>query len=153
MDVPSELLARVPLYQVHVVDDEGEPIHTNIEAQDVLAWVAQGRIADRSIEALGTTDKGVILFRKMLERELQKVEAGEDPMNVIRDPSFRPVYHLEKNKAHFTDGFENLAYRQSVRWSPFFRGLCDLFAAYNQKVVDEALPPFPLEAGTATSAE
>ena len=148
MDVPQHLLERVPLYQVHLVDDEGEPIHTNIEAQDALAWIAQGRIADRSSEALGTTDKGVILFRKMLERELQKVEAGQDPMNVFRDPSFRPVYHLEKNKAHFTDGFENLAYRQSVRWSPFIKDVCDLFKAYNQKIIDEALPAFPLEGAT-----
>jgi 5,5'-dehydrodivanillate O-demethylase len=143
MIVPDNLLARIPLYQVHLVDDAGEPIHDNIEAQDVLAWIAQGRIADRSIEALGTTDRGVIHFRKMLERELQNVEAGRDPMNVFRDPAFRPVYHLEKNKAHFTDGFENLTYRQSTRWSPFFRDVCDLFAAYNQKLLDDALPAFP----------
>jgi 5,5'-dehydrodivanillate O-demethylase len=132
LEVPPHLLARVPLYQVHLVDDAGEPIHNNIEAQDALAWIAQGRIADRSIEALGTTDRGVILFRKMLERELQTLEAGGDPMNVIRDPAYRPVYELERNKAHFTDGFASLAYRQSVRWSPFFNDICELFAAYNE---------------------
>ena len=153
VDVPEHLLERVPLYRVHLVDDAGEPIHDNIEAQDALAWVAQGRIADRSIEALGTTDRGVILFRKMLERELINVEAGRDPMNVIRDPAYRPVYALERNKAHFTDGFESLAYRQSIRWSPFFRDLCDLYASFNQKLIDEALPAFPLEAGAAPSAE
>ena len=151
--IPEKLLNRIPLYQVHFVDEAGEPIHDNIEAQDVLAWVAQGKIADRSTEALGTTDKGLIWFRKMLEREMQKVEAGQDPMNVFRDPSFRPVYHLERNKAHFTDGFENLTYRQAARWSPFFRDLCDVFASYNQKVIDDALPAFPLEAGTAAKAD
>jgi 5,5'-dehydrodivanillate O-demethylase len=150
VDVPAHLLARIPLFHVPTVDEHGECIHDNIEAQDVMAWISQGRIFDRSNEMLGTTDRGLILFRKMLERELDNVAAGRDPMNVFRDPSFRPVYALERNKAHFTDGFENLQYRQSARYSPFFRDVCDLFAAYNAKLIDEALPAFPLEAGSAS---
>ena len=145
VEVPKKLLARIPYFQVHYLDENGEYIRDNIEAQDVMAWISQGRIFQRSNEALGTTDRGIIMFRKMLEREMQNVEAGRDPMNVFRDPSFRPVYHLERNKAHFTDGFENLQYRQSARWSPFFRDVCDLFAAYNERLIADALPPFPVE--------
>jgi hypothetical protein len=55
------------------------------------------------------------------------------------------VYHLERNKAHFTDGFRSLSYRQAARWSPIYEDLCELFAQFNQKLLDEQLPAFPLE--------
>ena len=50
-----------------------------------MNWVTQGPIADRTLEALGTTDRGVTVYRNMLRRELKHVEAGGDPMNVFRD--------------------------------------------------------------------
>ena len=34
--------------------------------QDVMAWVAQGPIMDRTEERLGDTDRGVILYRQIL---------------------------------------------------------------------------------------
>ena len=139
LPVPAELLERIPFYEVRYIDDDGQPIRDNIEAQDIMAWISQGRIYDRSDEALGTTDRGIIAFRKMLNREMAKVEAGEDPMNVFRRPAW-PEFQLERNKAHFTDGFENVQYRQYARWSPFFRDLCDLFAGYKEKLQSEALP-------------
>ena len=78
---------------------------------------------------------------------MEKVEArrGSDERlprrrgkRVARDSRSR------RNKAHFTDGFENLQYRQYARWSPFFRELCDLFAAYNEKRLREACRRFAL---------
>jgi len=51
-----------------------------------MAWVTQGPIAKRELEKLGWTDRGVILLRKILARELDNIERGEDPMGVIRDP-------------------------------------------------------------------
>jgi 5,5'-dehydrodivanillate O-demethylase len=152
-DVPSKLRERIPYFQVRYLDDNGDNIHDNIDAQDVMAWISQGKISDRSTEALGTTDRGVILYRKMLEREMKKVEAGEDPMNVFRTADASLEFHLERDKAHFSDGFENLQYRQYARWSPWFRDLCDLFASYNAKLLREALPAFPLEHGAATTGE
>jgi 5,5'-dehydrodivanillate O-demethylase len=152
-EVPAKLLARIPYYEVRCKDDNGNTIHDNIDAQDVMAWTSQGRIFNRTTEALGTTDRGVILYRKMLEREMKKVEAGQDPMNVFRRPGASLEFHLEKDKAHFADGFENLQFRQYARWSPFFRELCDLFAAYNEKVLRDALPAFPLDHGAATTGE
>jgi 5,5'-dehydrodivanillate O-demethylase oxygenase subunit len=154
LDVPAKLRERIPFYEVRYLDDNGGNITDNIDAQDVMAWLSQGRIYQRSNEALGMTDRGIIMFRKMLERELKKVEAGQDPMNVFRTADTKPLeFHLERDKAHFTDGFENLQYRQYARWSPFFRELCDLFAAYNEKRLREAMPAFPLEHGAATTGE
>ena len=153
LDVPAKLRERIPFYEVRYLDDNGETLRENIDAQDVVTWISQGRIYQRSNEALGTTDRGVILYRKILERELKKVEAGQDPMNVFRSPDASLEFHLERDKAHFTDGFENLQARQYACWSPFFRDLCDLFATYNEKMLHDALPAFPLEHGAATTGE
>lgn len=55
--------------------------------QDCLAWVSQGRIADRTKERLGESDRGVILLRKRFFRDLERVAAGEDPSGLVRDAS------------------------------------------------------------------
>jgi 5,5'-dehydrodivanillate O-demethylase len=53
----------------------------------MMAWVTQGDISDRTTERLGTSDKGVILYRQLIEEQIRRVEQGEDPMGVIRDPA------------------------------------------------------------------
>jgi 5,5'-dehydrodivanillate O-demethylase len=61
--------------------------------QDFIAWVGQGVIADRSREHLGESDRGVILMRKRLLEDIDKVAAGDDPKGMIRDPEAnRSVY-------------------------------------------------------------
>ena len=112
-----------------------------IGVQDVMAWETQGRIAKRHLEKLGTTDKGVIMLRQMLKRELAKVEAGEDPMGVVRDPAKNKVleFAIERDKAHFTDGFERFMRRSPSRYSPFADDLCKLFAAYNGEQLEKSL--------------
>jgi 5,5'-dehydrodivanillate O-demethylase oxygenase subunit len=81
---------RVPYYIVPPsVDEDGLPIWNELDSnggQDSMAWVAQGPIVDRSAEHLGTTDKGIIVWRELLQRQIQIVEDGGEPMNVIRDP-------------------------------------------------------------------
>ena len=58
----------------------------NNSGQDIMAWITQGAIADRSLEKLGESDKGIILYRRMLRQQLAILEAGGEPMNVFRDP-------------------------------------------------------------------
>jgi len=58
-----------------------------IPNQDMIAWVSQGPISDRTIEHLTATDQGVILYHKLLLDNAAKVERGEEPMGVIRDPA------------------------------------------------------------------
>src|SRR5664279_278650 len=55
--------------------------------QDFVAWVGQGRIADRTQENLGLSDRGILMLRKQLHEDLAAIERGEDPMGVIRDPA------------------------------------------------------------------
>jgi 5,5'-dehydrodivanillate O-demethylase len=80
----------IPVYYpiVPELTPEGQPkwdiLDTN-SAQDPAAWITQGAIADRTQEHLGRSDKGIILYRQMLEDNIKKVEQGLDPMNTFRD--------------------------------------------------------------------
>jgi 5,5'-dehydrodivanillate O-demethylase oxygenase subunit len=59
----------------------------HIIPQDHMAWETQGPIADRTRERLATSDRGVTMLRELLKRELAKLERGEDPIGVCRDPA------------------------------------------------------------------
>jgi 5,5'-dehydrodivanillate O-demethylase oxygenase subunit len=59
--------------------------------QDVMAIETQGPIHDRQNERLGTADRGVVLLREMLKREIEKVQQGLDPIGVVRDPNQPPI--------------------------------------------------------------
>jgi 5,5'-dehydrodivanillate O-demethylase oxygenase subunit len=53
--------------------------------QDRAAQESQGLVADRTREVLGTSDRGVAMFRRMLSDAITAVERGEDPPGVIRE--------------------------------------------------------------------
>ncbi|HEY7062344.1 MAG TPA: Rieske 2Fe-2S domain-containing protein [Chloroflexota bacterium] len=55
--------------------------------QDRVALEQQGMVADRSEEHLASSDRGLILFRAILNESLQAVAEGRDPFGVIRDPA------------------------------------------------------------------
>ena len=104
--VPIEPQApdEIPYYTAPVpqLDPSGLPqwdVLDNNSGQDIVAWITQGAITDRTHENLGRSDKGVVLYRKMLEEAAQAVEAGEDPVNVIRDLSVNRIdLPIEKAK-------------------------------------------------------
>ena len=58
---------------------------------DFEAQVSQGPIAWHSDEHLATSDRGVIMLRKLLRRQLDAIHDGQDPAGVIRDPAAPPV--------------------------------------------------------------
>ena len=59
---------------------------------DYEAQVSQGPIARHSEEHLVNSDRGIILLRKLLHRQLDAVARGEDPLGVIRDPAQEMVH-------------------------------------------------------------
>jgi 5,5'-dehydrodivanillate O-demethylase len=68
---------------------DGLPVWEELDnngGQDIMAWVGQGDVVDRSKEKLGESDRGIILFRDLLRRQLRIVEDGGEPMNTFRDP-------------------------------------------------------------------
>lgn len=77
----------VPYRYVPLKDEFGNWIVNYSFNQDYMAWVEQGPIAQREVEKLGVSDVGIIEYRKLLKRELDKVQQGDEPMNVFRDPA------------------------------------------------------------------
>jgi 5,5'-dehydrodivanillate O-demethylase len=55
--------------------------------QDYMAWETAGPIYERSREHLASADRGILLYRKMLKAEIDKVRRGKDPMGVMREAS------------------------------------------------------------------
>jgi 5,5'-dehydrodivanillate O-demethylase oxygenase subunit len=77
----------------------GKIIADSIPAQDMTGWVGQGPISDRTQEHLASSDKGVVLYRKMLQEQMERVERGEEPMAVIRDPrENEPMINIRRER-------------------------------------------------------
>jgi 5,5'-dehydrodivanillate O-demethylase oxygenase subunit len=81
---------KVPYYIVPPsVDANGLPIWDELDnngGQDAMAWIAQGPIVERNKERLAESDRGVILWRELMRRQISIVEDGGEPMNVFRNP-------------------------------------------------------------------
>jgi 5,5'-dehydrodivanillate O-demethylase len=68
-------------------DSRGEYLTDNLNGQDLMVMFTQGEISDRSLENLGESDRGVVLYRRVLLEQLDKIERGEEPLGVVRDPA------------------------------------------------------------------
>jgi len=134
-EVPPHLLTQVPpVYRPNLLDETGDYNLDLIDAQDIMAWETQGPIADRSREMLGASDRGIVEYRRLLKRELEKIERGEDPIGVIRDPARNVAVELplEEGKDMYYDGFESLTRRQMVSQSPIIEDLLRVFASVHK---------------------
>ena len=129
VSVPAHLTERVHTYEVPFRDENGEFIVDNVDGQDMMAWVTQGPIADRTRENLGASDKGVALYRRVLRRELEKVAQGADPMGLVRDPARNHCIDLpnERKKHHNSDGFAAFMMRTHAKYSPIAHEVAALF--------------------------
>jgi 5,5'-dehydrodivanillate O-demethylase len=78
---------RVPTWTSPLQGPDGRWITSHVINQDIVAWVGQGRIADRSKENLRSSDIGITMMRNRFFEELEAVKAGRDPKGVIRDPN------------------------------------------------------------------
>lgn len=86
-------------YEFEWLDDRGEHIVDYIEGQDIMAWVTQGDINDRTAEHLGKSDIGVIKLRKMFREQMALVAEGKDPtVGFTREPHDRVGLPCEKDK-------------------------------------------------------
>jgi 5,5'-dehydrodivanillate O-demethylase oxygenase subunit len=56
-----------------------DPIMELTSAQDYVAQVGQGTIADREHEVLGRSDAGIALLRRICFREMEAIRAGKPP--------------------------------------------------------------------------
>jgi 5,5'-dehydrodivanillate O-demethylase len=96
---PEQRPEDIPIYRVPLpgVDGEGLPVWDLVDnngGQDNYAWVSQGPITPRWTEHLGESDKGIILYRRLLREQMKIVEDGGDPMNTFRDPTTNVSLHV-----------------------------------------------------------
>jgi 5,5'-dehydrodivanillate O-demethylase len=98
---------RVPLYDVPWRDGRGGFIVDFVDGGDIMAWVTQGGIADRTRETLGSSDAGIALYRRLLREQVERVRAGgEDPLGVVRRE--HAILELPQEKDKFGGGAEFL---------------------------------------------
>jgi 5,5'-dehydrodivanillate O-demethylase len=120
-DEPAPPQAVIPVYQVPLHDSRGEWLRDYVDGQDICAWVTQGAIADRSREHLGRSDLGVIMLRKLYFEQTERVEAGQDPICVFRDPAANACIDLpmEREKFGGAQAFRDIwLHESSIRYSP-----------------------------------
>lgn len=118
-DFPEQIYPES--YEIPWLDDNGQHIVDYIEGQDIMAWVTQGDIADRTAEHIGKSDSGVIMLRRMFREQMARVEAGEDPtVSFIRDEHDRIPLPCEKDKfgVNWLDFALSWADMGSTRYSP-----------------------------------
>lgn len=77
----------IPTWYGPIVDENGKWIDTHVMNQDFLAWVGQGRIADRTQEHLGASDRGIVAIRRRFFDEMEAIAAGAEAKGTIRDPA------------------------------------------------------------------
>ena len=90
-----------------------------VQPQDHMAWETQGPITDRTVEHLSFSDRGVALFRRLLRENIALVQAGHDPMGVLRDPDHEMIdtnldaslelFDSQRSRPDFTPGARQLA--------------------------------------------
>ena len=76
-------------------DENGEFKLDTFGSQDGMAWETQGPILDRSQENLGTSDRGLVLYRRMLKEQILAVQQGQEPLGIIRDPKKNEVIVIQ----------------------------------------------------------
>jgi len=64
-------------------------------SQDKMAWETQGAIYDRGHEHVGLSDRGILLYRKLLKEQIAAVHSGGEPMATVRDPEKNTLLDLE----------------------------------------------------------
>jgi len=71
--------------------------------QDRIAQESQGLVSDRTREYLGTSDQGVVMFRRMVADSIKAVAEGRDPFGVVRDQGNGKIIRFDAGK-NFSDG-------------------------------------------------
>jgi 5,5'-dehydrodivanillate O-demethylase len=122
---------RPVVYEYLWKDEDGRFITDYIEGQDIMAWVSQGAITDRTQEHLGRSDAGVAMLRKMFKENMRKVADGEDPLGTIREKHDIINLPCEKDKfgaeRTFAAAWINGG---SMRYSPIKDQLLELHERY-----------------------
>jgi 5,5'-dehydrodivanillate O-demethylase len=127
---------EIPLYEVPWRDPAGEYLVDFVDGQDIMTWVSQGPIADRTRERLVSSDEGIVLLRRMLLEELERAEAGQDPLGTLRDPARNELIRLPQEREKYGHGALFLAETFALshaRYSPLRDQIRELIGAAGEQ--------------------
>ena len=128
---------RIPTWQAPIRDAQGRWITSHVINQDIVAWAGQGRIADRTLENLGASDRGIALLRRQLFNDIEAVQAGRDPKGVLRDPACnRQVALPSDSRDFFLNGLPRADYLRHPKWARLLQHF--IFHAGQPEWVQEA---------------
>jgi 2-keto-4-pentenoate hydratase len=128
-------------YEYEWIDEKGNFIVDYIEGQDVMAWVSQGLIADRTRENITKSDVGVIAVRRMFRDCIELVKQGRDPVGVIRHE--HDLIELPLERLKFGRGAEFATQwidRGSMRYSPQADDLRNSMSGVGQRLGVDPVP-------------
>jgi 5,5'-dehydrodivanillate O-demethylase len=93
----------IPFRNVPIQDERGAYLVDLTFNQDYMAWINQGETFERDQERLGESDAGIILFRRLLNQQMEFMLDGGEPMNVFRYPASNESIALPMEKVKFGD--------------------------------------------------
>lgn len=70
---PVDDVNTVCAYELPWMRDDGLIRTDYVEGQDIMVWVTQGDVADRSIEHIGKSDLGAVKVRRMYKEHLTRM--------------------------------------------------------------------------------
>lgn len=109
--------ASIPTWVSPIRDPDGRWLTSHVINQDIVAWVGQGRIADRTQEHLGASDRGIAMLRRQLFEDIDAVQAGRDPKGVLRDPERNERLELPSDsRDFFLNGLPLADYQRHPKW-------------------------------------
>jgi 5,5'-dehydrodivanillate O-demethylase len=117
------------VYDVPFRNDGGDFLLDFVDGGDIMTWVSQGPVADRTREMLVDTDAGIVLFRRLLFEQIERVRVGEDPLGVIRAADANEVIELPQEREKYGQGDAFLAETLAmshVRYSPIRRQILEI---------------------------
>jgi 5,5'-dehydrodivanillate O-demethylase len=109
---------HIPTWVSPIREADGRWISSHVINQDIVAWVGQGRIADRTRENLGASDRGIAMLRRQLFEDIDAVQAGRDPKGVLRDPARNQRVVLPSDsRDFFLHGLPLADYQRHPKWA------------------------------------
>lgn len=110
----------VPSYGVPYKHEDGKLIVETVIGQDMMACITQGTVADRTTEHLGTTDTGLILYRRLFNEQIEKVAGGGDPLGIVRDPARNtPMIEIPRERDAFFTHTGGMVGNQDAAEDPY----------------------------------
>ncbi len=105
-------------------------------SRDAMVVETQGALLDRSHERLGASDRGIVMFRKLLQEQIAIVQAGGRPFANIYEPGVQMI-----DLRQWMGGYLPM----SCKPDPTFHQTKDFSEVFDDTHEEYEVPPGPME--------